>query len=353
MCYDGHDPLITPLVRVLVNHPKRIVFPDGCDLRVLTAAAALAKLECVAPILLGSRREIHALAAEHGIDMSFTGVVEPVQSADFPGMCERYRRVARIKRIAAGIPEEVMSRPPYYGAMMVQYGFADGLVGGNQTMPASWFRALLHSIPRMPGVDSCASCLPLHLPQRPDLGSNGTFFLADCAVIPSPTVSQLANIAVESARLAGLLLREKPRVALISSSTRGSTRNASTEKVLAATALALQRSRAALIDAEIDGELEVDAAIDPAVAAVKAPSSPLAGRANVLVFPSLESAHSAYKLLECVSGAATSGQHVIGLTRPATQVSRTSTSATIFRAAVTTAYRALSFREMLQAEPDV
>ncbi len=344
------DPLLARLVRRLREHPRRIVFPDGLDVRVLRVAAELARLECVAPILLGNRKEIHALAREHGISTEFTGVVEPEHSSDFLAMCERYRRVARIQRRNPGVPEEVMARPAYFAAMMVQYGFADGIVGGNASLPAAWFRSLLHVIPRVQGRDSASACMPMQLPMRPDLGSGGWIFLADCAVIPSPTVGQLADIAVESARLALLLTGEKPRVAMISFSTRGSARNAQTQKIIAATALARDRARKALLDCTIDGEVQVDTALDPVTAQLKAPDSPLQGRANVLVFAGLDAAHAAGKLLECVSGALSGGQHVMGLKRPAVQVPRTATADTIMRAALTVAYRALSARELLAHE---
>lgn len=348
--YDASDAFLAPLVAYLQRHPKRIVFPDGNDPRVLRVAAELVRLEAVAPILLGNRAQIHATAGDCGIKLEFIGVIEPEHSADFSLFCERYRKMERYRRKKVVAPEEVMSKPAYFGAMMLQYGYADGLVGGNLSMPAAFFRALFHMLKRMPGLDSAGSCLPVRLPLRPDIGSHGTLFLADCAVIPTPTVSQLAMLAVETARVAGALLNETPRVAMISFSTRGSAMNASTQRVVAATSLARERARQQLVSMEIDGELEIDAAINPDAAFRKAPNSILAGRANVLIFPSLDASHSAYKLLEIAAGGQTGGQLILGLARPAAQVSRVSPENTIFRAAVATAMRAVAYREVIERE---
>lgn len=348
--FDTSDAILAPLVHHLRQHPKRIVFPDGNDPRVLRVAAELVRLEAVAPILLGDREKIHAAARFAGVKLDFIGVIEPEHSDDFTLFCERYRKIARYRRVKVDDPGEVMSKPAYYAAMMLQYGYADGLVGGNLTLPAAFFRALFYMIKRMRGLDSAASCMPVRLTQRPDLGTHGTLFLADCAVIPTPTVSQLAMIAVETARVAGSLLNETPRVAMISFSTRGSAQNASTQRIIAATSLARERARQQLVNMEIDGEMEVDAAINPAAAARKAPNSILSGRANVLIFPDLNAAHSAYQLLEWAAGAQTGGQLILGLARPAAQVSRVANENTIFRAAIATAIRSIAYRDVIENE---
>lgn len=348
--YHDEDPLLEPLVRYLRRHPKRIVFPDGQDLRVLRAAAELARLEAVAPVLLGNRVAIQSLAREHGVKLDFVGIIDPEASHDFERFCELYRKVSRYRKAGAVDPREVMSLPGYFAAMMLQYGYADGAVGGNQMIPAAWFRALQHLIRKLPGIDAVSSCAPLRLPDRPEIGCRGTLVLADCAVIPSPTVSQLAMIAVESAKVAAALLPERPRVAMVSFSTRGSATHASAHKVAAATGLAREHLRSQRIDAEIDGELEVDAAVDPETARLKAPGSPLGGRANVLVFPDLDAAHSAFKLLECTARAQSAGQQILGLARPAAQVSRGASWGTVFAAALATAMRAVSFRSLIENE---
>ncbi len=348
--FDPANAFLAPMVEVLRRHPKRIVFPSGLDPRVLRVAAELVRLEVVAPVLLGHRPSIRALAAELGISLDFIGIVDPAESDDFDFFCERYRRVEKARHRQVTDAREVMVKPTYFAAMMVQYGYADGLVGGNEGYPSAFFRALFHLIRPLPGRDSAASCLPAYLPQRPDLGCHGTLFLADCAVIPNPTVRQLAMIAVESARAAALLSQELPRVAMISFSTRSSSRHLSTTKVHAAMELAREQAKRLHVDMAIDGELQLDAAIDPETMQRKAPGSPLGGRANVLVFPDLNAAHVAFKMLEYAAGAETYGQLVLGLARPAAQVSRVAKERTILGAALCTAMRAMAFRDLINAE---
>ncbi len=348
--YDAADPFAAPLVHFLRRHPKRIVFPDGNDPRVIRVAADLACLECVAPILLGRREEIHRTARELGVKTDFIGVIEPERSEDFPLFCERYRKIGRYRKVKVTDPGAVMAKPAYYGAMMLQYGYADGLVGGNLSLPAAFYRALFHMLKKLPGLDSAGSCLPLTLTHRPDLGVKGTLFLADCAIIPSPTVPQLALLAVETARAAALLLDELPRVAMISYSTRGSVQDAATQRVLAATGLARDMAGREFLKMEIDGELEIDAALDPAAAARKAPLSAVAGVANILIFPNLTAASAAARLLEITAGAEPCGHLILGLARPAACVSRVATDKTIFRAALATAMRAVAYREVIERE---
>ncbi len=348
--FDPSDAFLAPLVDYLRGSPKRVVFPDGNDVRVLRVAAELVKLEAVAPILLGNRAAIQATAKEHGIRTDLIGILEPEQSADFSLFCERYRKIERYRKVKVEDPREVMAKPAYYAAMMLQYGYADGIVGGNLSLPSAFFRALFYMIKRRPGLEGVGSCIPLSLPHRPDLGTRGTLFLADCSVIPTPTVPQLAMLAVETARAAAALLNETPRVAMISFSTRGSVQGPSSQRVVAATELARDRARKELIPMEIDGELAVDAAIDPASALRKAPNSILGGRANVLIFPDLTSAHAAYKLLEFAAGALPGGQMILGLARPVAKVSRAASEHTIFRAAIGNAMRAVAYRSIIESE---
>lgn len=334
----------------LQRSPKRVVFPEGNDPRVLRVAAELVRLECVSPILLGKRREIDQTAHDLGISMEFIGVVQPTESSDFQAYCERYRRMHKIQRRIIRMPEETMALPQYFAAMMVQWGAADAIVGGNQTYPAGFFRALFHIIKRLPELDSATSCLPVWIPSRPDLGHDGVLFLTDCAVVPTPTVGQLAHSAVETAAVAGALLGTRPKVAMLSFSTKGTARTVSTEKMLAATEFARRLAAAQRVEADIDGELELDAALFPRPAEQKAPHSLVSGRANVLVFPDLNSSHMAYKLLEHLAGAECYGQMVLGLARPAVQVSRVECESTIFGAAICAAYRAVQYRDLLEQE---
>lgn len=348
--YDPGDAFAAPLVAHLRRHPKRIVFPDGHDARVLRVAAELVRLECVAPILLGRRAEIHGLAARLKVPLDFIGVIEPEHSADFTLFCERYRKISRYRKVKVSDPGEVMAKPAYYAAMMLQYGYADGLTGGNATLPSAFYRALFHMLRKLPGVESLGSCTPLTLPQRPEMGIGGTIFLADGTIIPSPTVDQLAMLAVETARAAQLLTGEVPRVALISHSTRGSLQDAESRRMAAAAALARELAARERLKMEVDGELELDAALDPSVAWLKDRGSPIAGRASVLIFPGMTSASAATKLLEITAGAASAGHLLLGLARPAARVTQSASERTLFRAALATAVRSTAYRALIERE---
>jgi phosphate acetyltransferase len=347
---ENADAFAAPLVRHLRRHPKRIVFSDGHDPRVLRVAAELVRMECVAPILLGRRAEIQELARSLKIQLDFIGVLEPEHSADFTLFCERYRKISRYRRVKVADPGEVMAKPVYYAAMMLQYGYADGLVGGNVTLPAAFYRAIFHMLKRLPGADAVGSCQPLTLAHRPDLGTGGTLFLADCAIIPKPTVSQLAMLAVETGRAAMLLTGERPRVAMISYSTRGSVQDAASQRVAAATGMARDLARRERLEMEIDGEFEIDTALDSAAAALKAPGSAVAGRANVLIFPGLTGANAAARLLEIAAGAESSGHLFLGLARPVARVHRTVTEKSLLHAALATAVRSSAYRSVIENE---
>jgi phosphate acetyltransferase len=348
--FDPSNSFLAPLVEMLARHPKRVVFAEGDDPRVLRVASELARLECVSPILVGQRRAIERTAAQLGISMEFIGIVQPEDSSDFQAYCERYRRSERLRRRIIRSPEEIMALPQYFAAMMVQYGAADAVVGGNKMIPAAFFRGLFHLIKRQEHLDSATSCMAVRLPHRPDLGNQGVLFLADCAVIPTPTVGQLADIAVETAKVAGPLLHDRARVAMLSFSTKGSARNLTTDRMQAATQMARLRARQQQVIMDVDGEMQLDAAIVPAAADRKSPQSLVAGKANVLIFPDLNASHIAFKMLQHVAGAECYGQIVLGLARPAVHVSRVTDELTLFGAAICAAYQSISYRESIEDE---
>ncbi len=333
----------------LARHPKRIVFPEGNEERVIRAAVQLAERRSVAPILLGKRDDITAHAEKLGLDHGHLMIIEPRASADFPRFCEHLERMSRYRRMGVKDVADIMENPNYFGAMMVQYNQADGLVGGASMYSSALLRPLFQLIKPLPNVRSVSSAMMLEF-DRTEVGEGGVLFFADCAVIPDPTVDQLAGIAIETAKLARQLIGLRPRVAMLSFSTRGSAKTPATEKVVAATALARQRAEAEGVDCEIDGELQADTALLPELARLKAPSSLVAGRANVLIFPDLNSGNIASKLVTYLARADSYGQLLLGLSKPAAEVSRGASVGEIAGVTAIVGVQAVEYRKLYPAE---
>jgi len=338
--------VIRHLLDQLRRHPKRVVFTEGEDIRVIEAAARLVKEEVVAPILLGNRERIHALAAEHGIPMHFIHTINPPSSTDFGLFCQRVQNMDRYRSLQLGKPEEIVARPHYFGALMVQYGQADAIVGGNQGTPAGYFRALLQTIKPLPNVPKMFGVSILTGSHLNNLGSSGILLLADCAMIPNPDVNELAAIALETGKLAYHFLGRKPLVAMLSHSTKGSAGTPDARRMAAAAALAQAEASKQFLEIEIEGELQADVAIDPSAAEIKLPAASGRPTADVLVFPNLDAAHIAMKLLRHIAGAQTYGQLILGLARPAAQIPRTSTVESIFGTAAAVAVEAIKFHQL-------
>jgi len=334
------------LIEQLRAHPKRVVFTEGEDVRVLQAAARLVELEAVAPILLGNRERIRALAAENGIPMKFIHIIDPPLSSDFKLFCQRVENMARYRTVKIGDPAELVSRPHYFGALMTQYGQADAIVGGNQALPASYFRALLHTIKPLPKVPKIFGTTLLVAPHLKHMGGDGILFLADSALIPNPSVQELAAIALETGKLAHHFLGRKVHVAMLSHSTKGSASTPDAQKMAAAASLAREEALKQFLDIDIEGEIQADVAVDPEAAETKLHGAEARHTADVLVFPNLDAAHISLKLLQHIGGAQNYGQIILGLARPAAQVPRTASAETIFGTAAAVAVEAIKYHEL-------
>jgi phosphate acetyltransferase len=228
---------------------------------------------------------------------------------------------------------------------MLQNGQVDGLVGGATSNSGSILRPLFQLIKPLPGVKSISSCVVLQVPNT-EYGERGVFAFADCGVIPNPNVEQLATIATESARLFRQLTGGMPRVAMLSYSTKGSAQTQDTEKIVAATALAKQTFFDKKQVGEIDGELQVDTALIKDIAEIKAPGSPVAGHANVLIFPDLNSGNIAVKLVHRLTGGEAYGQVLLGLDKPAADLSRGASVAEIVGVAAIVSMQAIEYRRL-------
>jgi phosphotransacetylase len=338
--------VIRHLLEQLRRLPKRVVFTEGEDLRVIEAAARLVREEVVAPILLGNRERIRALAAQHSIPLTFIHIIDPPLATDFKLFCQRVENMARYRTMQLGNPEEIVARPHYFGALMVQYGQADAIVGGNQATPIAYVRALLHTIKPLPAVPKIFSVSILIGAHLKNLGSSGILMLADCGLIPNPDIHELAAIALETGKLAHHFLGRKPLVAMLRHSTKGSASTNDAQRMAAAASLAQAEVLKNFLDLDIEGELQADVALDPAAAEIKLPGAPARRTADVLVFPNLDAAHISLKLLQHIAGAQTYGRLILGLSRPAAQVPRTATVETIFGTAAAIAVEAIKFHQL-------
>ena len=334
------------LLEQLRRHPKRIVFTEGEDIRVIRAAARLVVEEVVAPILLGNKERIRAIAAEHSVSLKFVHIIDPPLASDFGLFCQRVENMARYRTMQLGKPDEIVARPHYFGSLMVQYGQADAVVGGNQALPAAYFRALLHTIKPLPDVPKIFGVTILTGAHLKHMGGSGILFLADCGLNPNPDVAELAAIAIETGKLAHHFLGREAHVAMLSHSTKGSAATTDARRMAAATSLAQDRALREFLEIHIEGELQADVALDPQAAETKLPGSEVRPTADVLVFPNLDAAHISLKLLQHVAGAQNYGQLILGLSRPAAQVPRTATEETIFGTAAAVAVEAIKFHQL-------
>lgn len=337
--------LIGTVIEKLQRHPKRIVFPEGTEPRVLQAARQFHCLRLGAPILLGQRARIEGLAAELNISLEGIRVINPEESEELEPFARTYRLLRRPRGMKSMEARDVMLNPNYFGAMMVAMRQADGLVTGTNVATTIVLRPLIQTIRLAPNITTASSCTVMEFEDR-RVGENGVVFLADCGVVPEPTMEQLADIAVTTAQFARHLLGFRPRVALLSYSTRDPAAPAALGKLQAAVALAAQKAQARGLEADFDGELQADTAIVPEIAERKLPESPVAGRANVLIFPDLHSGNIASKLLRHLARAQAYGHVLLGLDAPAADVSRGSTAHDILGVAALIGVQAIAYDQL-------
>ncbi len=302
------------------KYSSKIILPEPEDKRILKAAVKASKLGIAKPILVGSEKTIFESAKDLGLDINAVKIVEPDEET-LDRYAEEYLKIRGMPEKKKRVVLHIVKRSLYFGAMMVHLSEADGMVAGAVNTTANVIRAASLVIGLQEGISTPSSFFLMEIP-RFEGGEDGNLLFADCAVNIDPSPDELAEIAIATARSAKWLLDWEPRVAMLSFSTKGSASHELVDKVVKATNIAKTKEPNLLID----GELQADAALIPSVAKRKVKGgSPVAGKANILIFPDLNAGNIAYKLVQRLAKANAYGPILQGFSRPVSDLSRGAT----------------------------
>jgi phosphate acetyltransferase len=295
---------------------KRIVLPEGAEPRTLQAASIILKEKIARVILLGTKDEINAKAKELGVDVEGAEVVDPKIDNRRDRYSDMMVEIRKKKGLTKDEALSLLDNPLYFGPMMIKAGDADGELAGAINATGDVLRPAFQYVKTLPGVSVVSGAFLMFVDKK--FGHDGVLVFADCAVMPDPDAQQLAEIAITSAKTAKSIVGLEPKVAMLSFSTKGSAKHPLVDKVAEATKIAREKDPELILD----GELQLDAAIIKEVGGLKAPGSPVAGKANVLVFPGLEAGNIGYKLVQRLAGAEAIGPVLQGMAAPINDLSR-------------------------------
>lgn len=293
---------------------KTIVLAEGMDIRTIQAAAIVRDEGIADIVILGNEEEILA----RGIDLTGIKIIEPAKSEWVEEFANTYYEMRKAKGMTPEKALEVMKTDVLaFGAMMVKLDKVDGMVAGAVNSTSNVIRAAVTIIKMAPGIKYASSCFIMESPY-PEFGDNGKMVYGDCGFVIDPDVDQLSDIAIATAKTAKDVVDIDPKVAMLSFSTKGSASHPCADKVIQATELVKQKAP----DLAVDGELQLDAALVPSVGQFKSPGSPVAGYANVLIFPNLDAGNIGYKLTQRLGKAWALGPILQGLAKPVNDLSR-------------------------------
>lgn len=314
----------------------RITLPEAEDVRTVTAAQKIAEQGLAEVVLINPEDKIAQAVEESGADISKCKIVDPVSSPLREEYAKKFYEMRKHKGMTEEKAYQIVSDPLYFGCMMVDGGEADGQVSGATHSTADTVRPALQVLRTAPGCKLVSSFFVMIVPDC-EYGENGVFIYSDCGLVINPNAEELAEIAIQSAKTMNTLLGYEPRVAMLSFSTKGSASDPIADKVIEATKIAQERRP----DLLLDGELQGDAALVDWIGQKKAPGSPVAGKANVLIFPDLNAGNIAYKLTERLAKAEAFGPVLQGLRKPVNDLSRGCSAEDIVNVAAITAVQAI------------
>lgn len=332
--------LIEKIVAKAKSMPQRIVLSEGTEERNLMAADKLLADGVANIILLGNVDEIKQKASEKGLtNVDKATIVDPISHDKKETYTELLYELRKAKGMTMEQAAKLVENPLYLACLMIKNGDADGEVSGAEHATGDVLRPAFQIIKTLPGISAVSGVFLMFIPNK-SYGEEGLMLFADCAVNPVPTAKELGEIAVCTAKTARDIAEIEPRVAMLSFSTKGSAKHEVVDKVVEATAYARELNP----ELAIDGELQADASIVPSVGNSKAPGSPIAGKANVLVFPSLEAGNIGYKLVQRLAGAEAIGPILQGIAAPINDLSRGCSWEDIYKMVAITANQAIGIK---------